>query len=772
MQNHKIALLISLILLSMSINGEMMFSYADDTSSIDESQINRIHKFDVYATSPDGNIINVTSEGGYVSLYDDRYDVLPWGYVDFGDREGSIIFLANVTKTSFNIMFLHLKNGSNTVIAIQSLDYDSNSYIWLWNFRGNASVMSEMVEAPSIVLPSIEIEPEAKISNELFVKGNDMHMVDKIGYLANSSKTLAIYPLYNDLETSLGYSELWTLMKDEDNDYYFSMFYMNSSDPDEVILSHTLRLNDFSASPRQRINLNSSWSYGQKSYNMTLEFPFEKVTVQVDGFKFDVEDTRISIPVSSGIHEVYLEEKNGTGEDERYFLDSWSDGVSENPRSIKLKEDTILSVSYKGQYRLVIESAPTNSSFAEWYDHGTNITLKAMEEVYDDEDTRHTFVRWSGDVESNEKEITIHMDSPKILVKEWNTQYKVSFTTQNLENGTALELKINDETHDLTVPDTYEKWVDSESEMSFGLKGNEIQGSVVKYDVFEWQEESLGKITSPIIVNQPLKITALITQIKGTSNITCQVDLDNILSHNQAAVYGSIIPPRSNATVILDYGKANSTWIEFTRILTDENGEYLYFWVPNDYGFVNIQARWDGDSEYGGAISNRVTIYLSENAASYSNYFGGTDSKINQMTSQNLPGIISRPVKPTTDFVSKSMNKIYSTFNFLPIAGAILTLLVISVLLGAIYLAPILFIAFAIVAYLKGTKKWPRMLNVLLVLWLLAFAILTFIEIVFIGPLAPVIYISLIALSSMMIAGILALALDNVVFSRIRTIKT
>jgi len=64
------------------------------------------------------------------------------------------------------------------------------------------------------------------------------------------------------------------------------------------------------------------------------------------------------------------------------------------------------------------------------------------------------------------------------------------------------------------------------------------------------------------------------------------------------------------------------------------------------------------------------------------------------------------------------------------------------------------------------------MLNVLLVLWLLAFAILTFIEIVFIGPLAPVIYISLIALSSVMIAGLLALALDNLVFSKVRTIET
>jgi hypothetical protein len=284
-------------------------------------------------------------------------------------------------------------------------------------------------------------------------------------------------------------------------------------------------------------------------------------------------------------------------------------------------------------------------------------------------------------VESSEKEITVHMNSPKLLVKEWNTQHKVSFTTQNLENGTALELKVNNETHDIVVPDTYEKWVDSESEMNFELKGKGNQGSIVTYDVFEWQEESLGKITSPIIVNQPLKITALITQIKGTSNITCQVDLDNILSHNQAVVYGSIIPARPNATVILDYGKANSSWVEFTRLLTDENGEYLYFWVPNDYGFVNIQARWDGDSEYEGAISNRATIYLSENAASYSSYFGGTDSKVNQMTSQNLPGIISRPVKPTTDFVSNSMNKIHSTFSFIPMAGSILTLLVTSVLL-------------------------------------------------------------------------------------------
>ena len=58
-----------------------------------------------------------------------------------------------------------------------------------------------------------------------------------------------------------------------------------------------------------------------------------------------------------------------------------------------------------------------------------------------------------------------------------------------------------------------------------------------------------------MVIDGPRNIKAVMDGIKGNSNITCQVELDNILSHNQAAISGAITPPSENATVILYYGK-------------------------------------------------------------------------------------------------------------------------------------------------------------------------------------------------------------------------
>jgi hypothetical protein len=566
------------------------------------SKNNKILEFSAYGNSHLGVSINVSDQGGYIEIEGKKMKVIPWSYANFTEEDMYVFYLANVTSSTFDIFYLYL-DYQNGIKGIRHFNYRLATDSWIHGFVGKASISNKEVNTPSIEMPNLSIEPKAMISNKIFIHGKGLYFVDRIGYLNNGSNNLLIYPLMNIFDSKHGWNQIWTLLKDQEKSY-FSIFHMYSVDANSVIRGQTLRLNDFESVEHK--SFNATWSINEKSYNMTVEAPFEKFNIIVDGFKFEFIEKEMIIPISGGSHEIYAPEEIRIEESERYIFDQWNDGVSKNPRFMKINRDISISISYIKQNKLIVESQYTNHSRLYWIDYGNYFSLEIPKEIYEKNGTRLIFMGWSGDLGSNESKIDIDMSSPKTLIANWKTQFLVSFTASGIPDNSVIGIKINDQFVDIHTPEIHERWMDSEAEINLDVIIKSIEDGALKYDVIEWREEKLGKISNPIIIDRPMKITAILQGIKGRSNILCDIDQTNLFRNERIKIFGSILPPRSNVPVSLYYSLTNGSWNYIAEISTDVNGTYTYSWKPNESGIINIRSDgWEIISMKGQSVMQR-----------------------------------------------------------------------------------------------------------------------------------------------------------------------
>lgn len=116
-----------------------------------------------------------------------------------------------------------------------------------------------------------------------------------------------------------------------------------------------------------------------------------------------------------------------------YEFDQWSDGNTDNPRSIQVTADlTITAIFKKKQYDLEVIINGGGSVTEEvlvqgiksTYNSGTSVKLIATA------DEGWSFVSWSGDMESTELEITVSVNSAKSITANFaRLNYEVAITT-------------------------------------------------------------------------------------------------------------------------------------------------------------------------------------------------------------------------------------------------------------------------------------------------------------------------------------------------------
>jgi len=729
------------------------------------SKNNKILEFSAYGNSHLGVSINVSDQGGYIEIEEKKMKVMPWSYANFTEEDMYVFYLANVTGSTFDIFYLYL-DYQNGIKGVRHFNYHLGTDAWISGFIGKASISNQEVNTPSIEMPNLNIEPKALISNKIFIHGKDLYFVDRIGYMNNDSNNLIIYPLMNIIDSKHGWNQIWTLLKDQEESY-FSIFHINSAEANSVIRGQTLRLNDYESVEHK--SFNATWSMAEKTYNMTVEAPFEKFNIIVDGFKFEFIEKEITIPVFGGNHEIYAPEEIRFEEHERYIFDRWNDGVSKNPRFMKINQDISISVSYIKQNKLIVESEYTNHSRLYWIDYGSSLSLEIPKEIYEKNDTRLVFMGWSGDLGSNKSKIDINMSSPKTLIANWKTQFLVSFTASGIPDNSIIGLKINDQSVNIHTPATHERWMDSEAEINLDVMINSIEDGALKYEVIEWREEKLGKLSNPITIDGPMKITAILQGIKGISNILCDIDQKNLFKNDNIKVFGSILPPRSNVPVSLYYSSKNGSWHNIAEISTEANGSYTYLWKPNEYGIINIRSGWSGDNKYEGSISNATMIYIGHNSQFFANNFKSLSSRTIDATEDKSPRIITNYLNSSTISIIKLMDGIYSSIGLVPMIGSLLTIFIGSLLIGIVFIVPILLIILIIIAYLKGTQKWENGLKIILIFWLLSLSLIAFIEVAFIEPLALPLLIFFTLISSVLIASLLIFAVDRFGIRRIRS---
>lgn len=69
----------------------------------------------------------------------------------------------------------------------------------------------------------------------------------------------------------------------------------------------------------------------------------------------------------------------------------------------------------------------------------------------------------------------------------------------------------------------------------------------------------------------------------------------------------SILAP--NGTVTL-YAATNGNWLSIGTVGLDSSGRYMFSWNPTLWGQYYVKASWSGDTEYAGADSGIVSIYV------------------------------------------------------------------------------------------------------------------------------------------------------------------
>jgi hypothetical protein len=162
-------------------------------------------------------------------------------------------------------------------------------------------------------------------------------------------------------------------------------------------------------------------------------------------------------------------------------------------------------------------------------------------------------------------------------------------------------------------------------------------------------------------------------------------------------------------------------------------------------------------------------IYIGRNSQFFANNFKSLSSRTIDATEDKSPRIITNYLNSSTISIIKLMDSIYSSIGIVPMLGSLLTIFIGSLLIGIVFLVPILLIILIIIAYLKGTKKWENGLKIILIFWLLSLSLITFIEVAFIEPLALPLLIFFTLISSVLIASLLTFAVDRFGIRRIRS---
>jgi hypothetical protein len=113
------------------------------------------------------------------------------------------------------------------------------------------------------------------------------------------------------------------------------------------------------------------------------------------------------------------------------------------------------------------------------------------------------------------------------------------------------------------------------------------------------EQSSPAQISSKI--GTPLNSSSISITFSSTQNFSSFSRLIKIT--------GSITPAQSNETVVL-YLSENGISFETTSVNTDENGDYSVSWNSTSKGTFYARTSWWGNSQFAGADSEIVTIFL------------------------------------------------------------------------------------------------------------------------------------------------------------------
>lgn len=176
----------------------------------------------------------------------------------------------------------------------------------------------------------------------------------------------------------------------------------------------------------------------------------------------------------------------------------------ETTKSIVISSPTLLEASWKRQYLVQVRSVYGTPQGSGWHDAGIQTQISIESEVNYRNNTRRVFAGWAGDYSGRDPSFTLNVDSPKVVTAQWTTQYELTFKVEGIPNSTAINLKINNANHGLSVSSGYTDWFNRGSFLDVSANQTIMNGFLQMNGLYN---STGGIVESPIDVTGPMVYT-------------------------------------------------------------------------------------------------------------------------------------------------------------------------------------------------------------------------------------------------------------------------
>ena len=164
---------------------------------------------------------------------------------------------------------------------------------------------------------------------------------------------------------------------------------------------------------------------------LTLRTPHGNMAVSVDGTDFTTDQTGILVRELKVLtrHSIEAPRNVSIAEGWRAVFRSWNRTDHDNPKTLLISTDLMLTVEYQDEFRLDVVSDVTQVSGAGWYRAGAVANFSAPLLVPQQGPgglvgIRWRFTGWSGDIKSTANSESVVMDHPYRVVANWIIDYE------------------------------------------------------------------------------------------------------------------------------------------------------------------------------------------------------------------------------------------------------------------------------------------------------------------------------------------------------------
>jgi len=249
-------------------------------------------------------------------------------------------------------------------------------------------------------------------------------------------------------------------------------------------------------------------------YKVVINTPFKGLQLKVDGKAYNADSSgKARLALARGPHWIEVQEVMGAGKGVRYQLKGWSDGATAAGRSLSVNSSLTLTLTYRVQYLISVNSPFGEPKGSGWYEDGSKATYSIDPYIELGNQTRMRFHSWIGDVDARTPEATVLVNGPKNIFAYWKREYLLSLSTSGLPAQTPVELLINGQAKQLT--ENAQEWVEAGSVISLKVAQVKISTSGGTFVFRGWQNSTGGSISDELWVRGPTAIVAAFQQERG-----------------------------------------------------------------------------------------------------------------------------------------------------------------------------------------------------------------------------------------------------------------